>query len=166
MRRALAVGILAVSALVACGDSVEPCLEPPAGSRSDVTLAFDDQTGFAVAECPNPPSDFNGLFLVRGTTGQRLFEDRAPDDLIQASDFDMEVVSKALHGTPSFHQSFVSPLRGNCDRTADPKYEAVIVFLSDWADVDSSLERIGHALNEAALGETVLVAVHPPFCAD
>jgi hypothetical protein len=165
-RMSLPVWILIVSTFTACGEKIDRCLEPVDGSRADVTLAFEDASGFTVAECTTPSSNYAGAFRVQGTVSQRLFADRDPGDFSLASDFQSLVVSSAVKDVPSFHQGNVTHLWTDCENAAPRDHYAPVVFLSDWADVDQGIEKLGQALKEEALGETVIVAVQQVFCED
>jgi hypothetical protein len=156
--------ILIVSTLTACGEKIDRCLQPVDGSRADVTLAFENASGFTAAECTKP--DHDGAFLVQGTVSQRLFADRDPGDISLASDFELLVVSQAVKDVPSFHQGSVTHLWTDCDGAAPRNHVVPIVLLADWAAVDEAIEKVGQALNEEALGETVIVAVQQVFCDD
>jgi hypothetical protein len=136
------------------------------GSRSDVTLTFENPSGFTAAECPMGHRHYEGMFRVQGTASSRLFGDRDPGDYSMASHFEQFVTSDIINDIPSFHQGSVSLLWVDCDDAAAREHLVPIVFVADWADVDASIEKIGRALNEEALGETVLVAVQQVFCED
>jgi hypothetical protein len=83
-----------------------------------------------------------------------------------ASNFNLLVVSEAVEDIPSFHQSSVTHLWTDCEEAAPRNHIVPVVFLPDWADVDQAIEKIGQALRDEALGETVIVAVQQVFCED
>lgn len=72
-RMSLPTWVLIVSTFTACGTEIDRCLEPVDGSRADVTLAFENASGFTAAECTKPASGLDGAFRVQGTVSQRLF---------------------------------------------------------------------------------------------
>jgi hypothetical protein len=152
-----------LAALAACLGP-DPCLEPVAGTRADLTTPLGERDGITRLECPRTSADREGSFQIRGP-GSRLHGDRRPEDVAAASTFAGTALHQALKNIRSFH-AMSATMASDCDASAPPSTFHPVVYLADWRDADAAMAAIGRVLREMQLGETVILDLRRRFCRD